>query len=206
MKKIYICGDSFGCPDFGWDIDPWPVILQHQLGNEYEVINLSISCASNFLIRVQVDKAITDHRHSNHRHSNQRVDRPASPPIGRRTATAPLNGAAINDVPPNGAPWLRASESIPPHTNAAISSPERRSPGAPLAMASAWTELGLALHGDRVWIEGNVNSPKPRLVAKRPFGIRRGRNQCDGILSQLHVGGRASRWNQNGVASRQIHG
>jgi hypothetical protein len=60
MKKIYICGDSFGCPDFGWDIDPWPVILQHQLGNEYEVINLSISCASNFLIRVQVDKAITE--------------------------------------------------------------------------------------------------------------------------------------------------
>lgn len=60
MKKIYICGDSFGCPDFGWTFDPWPVILQHLLGNDYQVINLSISCASNFLIRVQVDKAIKE--------------------------------------------------------------------------------------------------------------------------------------------------
>lgn len=60
MKKIYICGDSFGCPDFGWEFDPWPVILQNLLGNDYQLINLSISCASNFLIRVQVDRAITE--------------------------------------------------------------------------------------------------------------------------------------------------
>lgn len=60
MKKIYICGDSFGCPDFGWEFDPWPVILQDLLGKDFEVVNLSISCASNFLIRVQVDKAITE--------------------------------------------------------------------------------------------------------------------------------------------------
>jgi hypothetical protein len=60
MKKIYICGDSFGCPDFGWEFDPWPVILQQRLGTEYNVVNLSISCASNFLIRIQVDKAIKE--------------------------------------------------------------------------------------------------------------------------------------------------
>jgi hypothetical protein len=60
MKKIYICGDSFGCPDFGWEIQPWPVMLQNLLGNDYRVVNLSISCASNFLIRVQVDKAIKE--------------------------------------------------------------------------------------------------------------------------------------------------
>jgi hypothetical protein len=60
MKKIYICGDSFGCPDLGWNIDPWPVLLAKQLGDSYKVSNLSLSCASNFLIRVQVDKAIEE--------------------------------------------------------------------------------------------------------------------------------------------------
>ena len=58
MKKIYICGDSFGCPDLGWEIDPWPVLLQQKLGADYEITNFSISCASNFLIRIQVDLAI----------------------------------------------------------------------------------------------------------------------------------------------------
>ena len=58
MKKIYICGDSFGCPDLGWTIKPWPQLLGNKLGFEYQIINLSISCASNFLIRIQVDQAI----------------------------------------------------------------------------------------------------------------------------------------------------
>jgi len=60
MKKIYICGDSFGCPDLGWTIDPWPVLLANQLGADRAVTNLSISCASNLLIRLQVDRAIAD--------------------------------------------------------------------------------------------------------------------------------------------------
>lgn len=60
MKKIYICGDSFGCPDLGWEFDPWPVQLQSKLGDSYQVINLSLSCASNVLIRVQIDKAIKE--------------------------------------------------------------------------------------------------------------------------------------------------
>ena len=60
MKKIFICGDSFGCPDLGWTIDPWPVLLANQLGADYTVTNLSISCASNLLIRIQVDQAIAD--------------------------------------------------------------------------------------------------------------------------------------------------
>jgi hypothetical protein len=58
MKKIYICGDSFGCPNNEWDFDPWPVLLANRLGDNYTVINLSISCASNLLIRMQVDQAI----------------------------------------------------------------------------------------------------------------------------------------------------
>jgi len=58
MKHVYICGDSFGCPDLSWDIDPWPVILARLLGAEYTVTNLSISCASNLLIRMQVDRAV----------------------------------------------------------------------------------------------------------------------------------------------------
>lgn len=60
MKKIYICGDSFGCPDNSWDFEPWPALLSAQLGNNYTVTNLSISCASNLLIRIQVDRAITN--------------------------------------------------------------------------------------------------------------------------------------------------
>lgn len=60
MKKIYICSDSFGCPDIGWSIDPWPVLLSNKLGNNYNVTNLSISCASNILIRMQVDQAIAN--------------------------------------------------------------------------------------------------------------------------------------------------
>lgn len=59
MKKVFICGDSFGCPDLGWDISTWPVLLQKKLGSDnYDVINLSVSCASNLLIRIQVDLAI----------------------------------------------------------------------------------------------------------------------------------------------------
>jgi hypothetical protein len=58
MKKIYICGDSFGCPDIGWSFDPWPLLLTTRLGSNYTVTNLSVSCASNLLIRMQVDRAI----------------------------------------------------------------------------------------------------------------------------------------------------
>ena len=59
MKKIYICGDSFGCPDIGWSFNPWPHLLAAHLGDNCTVTNLSICCASNLLIRMQVDQAIT---------------------------------------------------------------------------------------------------------------------------------------------------
>lgn len=58
MKKVYICGDSFGSPLEGWEFDPWPKLLSILLGNTYDVTNLSICCASNLLIRIQVDRAI----------------------------------------------------------------------------------------------------------------------------------------------------
>jgi hypothetical protein len=60
MKKIYICGDSFGCPNIGWRFDTWPQLLSAQLGSDYTVTNLSICCASNLLIRIQVDRAIAN--------------------------------------------------------------------------------------------------------------------------------------------------
>lgn len=60
MKKVYICGDSFGCPDMNWQITPWPILLNELLGNNYTVTNLSICCASNLLISMQVDKAISE--------------------------------------------------------------------------------------------------------------------------------------------------
>ena len=58
MKSVYICGDSFGCPNLGWPFSPWPELLQTYLGAEYQVINLSICCASNLVIRMQVDRAV----------------------------------------------------------------------------------------------------------------------------------------------------
>jgi hypothetical protein len=58
MKRLYICGDSFGCPDLGWPFAPWPELLQQKLIASHRVTNLSISCASNLLIRMQVDRAI----------------------------------------------------------------------------------------------------------------------------------------------------
>jgi len=58
LKTVYICGDSFGCPSLGWPFPPWPEILQKNLKNSYQVINLSMSCASNLVIRMQVDRAI----------------------------------------------------------------------------------------------------------------------------------------------------
>lgn len=58
MKNLYICGDSFGCPDLDWDIRPWPKVLQHLLSPDWTVHNLSICCSSNYLISLQIDEAI----------------------------------------------------------------------------------------------------------------------------------------------------
>lgn len=60
MRKIYICGDSFACRDPDSNITPWIDLLSQHLGKDYSVINLSIVCASNFLIRLQADRAIKD--------------------------------------------------------------------------------------------------------------------------------------------------
>jgi hypothetical protein len=60
-KKIYICGDSFGCLDPEFDTVAWPTKLGVALGNDYEVVNLSIVCASNLHIRIQVQQAIECH-------------------------------------------------------------------------------------------------------------------------------------------------
>jgi hypothetical protein len=58
MKHIYICGDSFACQDPDSSVRPWPDLLQDSLPAEFKIENLSIVCASNFLIRLQVDRAI----------------------------------------------------------------------------------------------------------------------------------------------------
>lgn len=58
MKNLYICGDSFGCPDLEWNIQTWPELLQEKLAPDWKVHNLSISCSSNFLISLQIDRAL----------------------------------------------------------------------------------------------------------------------------------------------------
>lgn len=61
MKKIYVCGDSFACLDPDSSIRPWIMLLQDLLGTKYSIENLSMVCASNFLIRLQIDRAIENH-------------------------------------------------------------------------------------------------------------------------------------------------
>jgi hypothetical protein len=58
MKKLYICGDSFACADPECPIIPWSELLVSNLGDSWEVENLSMVCASNLTIRMQVDRAI----------------------------------------------------------------------------------------------------------------------------------------------------
>lgn len=55
MMKVFICGDSFACSDADSTVTPW-----HELLNKtVQVHNLSLTCASNVLISLQVDAAIT---------------------------------------------------------------------------------------------------------------------------------------------------
>lgn len=58
MKVVYICGDSFACSDPDSSVRPWSELLQEYLGQDFQIKNLSSVCASNFLIRLQVDRAI----------------------------------------------------------------------------------------------------------------------------------------------------
>jgi hypothetical protein len=60
MKKVYICGDSFGCHDTEYPGLSWHENLKKKLPDTIELINLSKVCASNLLISLQVDQAITD--------------------------------------------------------------------------------------------------------------------------------------------------
>lgn len=58
MKKLYICGDSFGCKDSEYQIIPWHQLLTDKLKESWTVTNLSLICASNLHIRMQIDRAI----------------------------------------------------------------------------------------------------------------------------------------------------
>lgn len=58
MKKLYICGDSFACLDPESTILPWPQILKDKIKESWNVTNLSMVCASNLNIRMQIDNAI----------------------------------------------------------------------------------------------------------------------------------------------------
>ena len=53
MNKLYIVGDSFGVPDKDYNITHWSELLSESLN--WEVINLSKVCASNFHINQQID-------------------------------------------------------------------------------------------------------------------------------------------------------
>lgn len=60
MKKIYICGDSFGSTDPEYETLSWTELLSNRLTCSGVVINLSKVCASNLQISLQVDRAIAD--------------------------------------------------------------------------------------------------------------------------------------------------
>ena len=60
MKKVYVCGDSFGCCDVDYPGLSWHEKLVQSLPSDIVVINLSKVCASNLLISLQVDRAIKD--------------------------------------------------------------------------------------------------------------------------------------------------
>lgn len=57
MRTVYICGDSFGCTDPESSITPWVELLAEKLP-DWTLHNLSLVCASNLHIRLQVDRAI----------------------------------------------------------------------------------------------------------------------------------------------------
>jgi hypothetical protein len=56
MKKLYICGDSFGVPDPEYGAC-WVDYLQHK-STTHSIVNLSQVCASNLMISQQVDLAM----------------------------------------------------------------------------------------------------------------------------------------------------
>ena len=58
MKSLYICGDSFASSDLDSAIVPWPERLAEKVKVSWTVTNLSMICASNLIIRMQVDKAL----------------------------------------------------------------------------------------------------------------------------------------------------
>jgi hypothetical protein len=58
MKKVYICGDSFGCSDPDYPGSSWSEQLNNFLSPDIKIINLSRVCASNLLINLQVEQAI----------------------------------------------------------------------------------------------------------------------------------------------------
>jgi hypothetical protein len=58
MKKIYICGDSFGCSDPDYPGQSWSEQLVSQLPADAQVVNLCKVSASNLLISLQVDHAL----------------------------------------------------------------------------------------------------------------------------------------------------
>jgi hypothetical protein len=60
MKTVYICGDSFGYRDPAYTGKSWHEKLELKLANVATVVNLSLVCASNLLIGLQVRRAISN--------------------------------------------------------------------------------------------------------------------------------------------------
>lgn len=58
MKKIFICGDSFGSTDPLYPGLSWAELLESKLPDNYQLINLSAVAASNLHISLQIDYSI----------------------------------------------------------------------------------------------------------------------------------------------------
>lgn len=63
-KHIYICGASDCSVDIEYPGQSWHEILASKLPTDYQLHNLSIPGASNFLIRLQIDRAIENNADS----------------------------------------------------------------------------------------------------------------------------------------------
>jgi hypothetical protein len=59
LKNVYICGDSFSTPDPDYKGICWVEIFSQKLNGIATVVNLSSVCASNLLINIQVNHAIS---------------------------------------------------------------------------------------------------------------------------------------------------
>lgn len=87
-KTVYICGASDCCFDARFVGQSWHEHLSLQLSADYEIHNLAVPGASNFLIRLQIDRALESSAHAVIIHFTSSVRTEIS--LGQREDVRPL--------------------------------------------------------------------------------------------------------------------